>query len=217
MMRRRSGTRLALGIALGLSAMSPPLAAQAQDFFSTLFGAFGARPPAPPPAQAFGFPFAREGAPIQAPRHRVVNGGGQAWCVRTCDGRYFPITGPDNRSRNEACNKFCPAGQTTLVFGNDIDSAVTESGKPYSDLPNAFRYRNELVAGCTCNGKDRVGLAAVSIDNDPTLRKGDLVAGAKGLELATRDADRRGGANFTPLPRSARARYRHLPVVAAGR
>ena len=31
------------------------------------------------------------------PRPRV-DGGGQAYCVRTCDGRYFPITGPDKRA-----------------------------------------------------------------------------------------------------------------------
>ena len=60
------------------------------------------------------------------------------------------------------------------------------NGKPYSELPNAFRYRNELVAGCTCNGKDPVGLASVKIENDPTLRKGDIVAGDDGLMVAGR-------------------------------
>ena len=46
-----------------------------------------------------------------------------------------------------------------MVYGSTIDNAVTETGKPYSELPNAFRYRNEIVAGCTCNGKDQFGLA----------------------------------------------------------
>ena len=46
------------------------------------------------------------------------------------------------------------------------------AGKPYSELPNAFRYRNEIVAGCTCNGKDQFGLAPVKIENDPTLAQG---------------------------------------------
>ncbi len=59
--------------------------------------------------------------------------------------------------------------------------ASTEGGKSYSDLPNAFRYRKELVAGCTCNGKDPTGLAAIKIDDDKTLRKGDIVAGFNGL------------------------------------
>ncbi len=132
-------------------------------------------------------------------------------------GRYFPVTGPDDKSRIAACNGFCPASQIALVYGSDIDSAATANGRPYSELPNAYRYRDELVAGCTCNGKDQVGLAHVSIDNDPTLRKGDIVAGAKGLEVVTRSANHRGGSNFSPLPQSAQARFRHLPVVASGR
>ena len=84
---------------------------------------------------------------------------------------------------------------------------MTETGKPYSELPNAFRYRNEAVAGCTCNGKDQFGLAQVKIENDPTLRKGDLVAGANGLMVAGRSADPRGAAlNFSPAPRQISAR-----------
>ena len=153
------------------------------------------------------------------PRSRIYSGGGggQAWCVRTCDGRYFPISGSDDQSRLASCSSFCPASETKVVYGSNIDNAATESGKAYSDLSNAFRYRNELVAGCTCNGKDPVGLVTVPIDNDPTLRKGDLVVGKQGLAVAKRDASRSNGANFTPLPPSAQARYRNLPVVAAGR
>ncbi len=83
----------------------------------------------------------------------------------------------DNASRAASCNSFCPASETKLVYGSNIDNAATETGKPYSELPNAFRYRNEMVAGCTCNGKDQIGLAPVKIEDDPTLRKGDIVAG----------------------------------------
>jgi hypothetical protein len=103
-----------------------------------------------------------------------------------------------------------------VVYGSSIDHALTESGKPYSELPNAFRYRKELVAGCTCNGKDQVGLARVKVEDDPTLRKGDIVAGADGLMVAGRGADKRGAAlNFSPASEKIRARYQRLPVVAA--
>ena len=175
-----------------------------------------------PQAPIFAAP-AQQPASVHAHRHRVVHPAShpeeeaQAWCVRGCDGRYFPISGPDDKSRAENCSNFCPASQTLLVHGNDIDDAVTDRGKPYSELPNAFRYRNELVAGCTCNGKDKIGLAQVAIDNDQTLRKGDIVAAADGLEVARRDADARGGAKLSPLSRSVQARFRHLPVVASGR
>jgi Protein of unknown function (DUF2865) len=175
-----------------------------------------ARRPQPP---AIALPFASEGnSQIQEgdARPRAVYSGGQAFCVRTCDGRYFPISASDNQSRAASCNSFCPASETRVVYGSNIDNAATETGKPYSELPNAFRYRNELVAGCTCNGKDQIGLAPVKIENDPTLRKGDIVAGVGGLMVAGRSADKRGAAlNFSPVSDQIRSRYQHLPVVAS--
>ena len=134
--------------------------------------------------------------------------------MRTCDGRYFPITGSDAQSKAASCNSFCPASKTELVYGNDIDHAATSNGKPYSELPNAFKYRNEMVAGCTCNGKDQAGLAPVSIDKDPTLRKGDIVAGADGLMIANPGTGKHAELNFTPVPESVRGRFQRAPVVA---
>ena len=102
------------------------------------------------------------------------------------------------------------------VYGSNIDSAATDNGKPYSELPNAFRYRTEIVAGCTCNGKDQIGLAPVKIEDDPTLRKGDIVAGENGLVVAGRSADKRGAAlNFSPASERVRAKYERAPVVAS--
>jgi Protein of unknown function (DUF2865) len=199
------------------STAAPP--AQAQDFFSALFGGFGrARTPYVP------LPFANDDGsiPVQRgemrPRYGYGGGlgGGQAFCVRTCDGRYFPLSASDNASRAASCNSFCPASETKVVYGSSIDHAATENGKPYSELPNAFRYRNELVAGCTCNGKDQLGLVPVKIEDDPTLRKGDIVAGANGLVVAARASDRRGASlNFSPASAQVRAKYQRVPVVAA--
>lgn len=215
-MKRRSGRLLIAGAAIlfAVPAMAP--AARAEDFLTALFGAFHAgRPDAP----SMPLPFASEGqanAPASLGEGHQRFAGGQAYCVRTCDGRYFPIAGPSNESRAASCNSFCPASETRLVYGSNIDSAATETGKPYSELPNAFRYRNEVVAGCTCNGKDQFGLAKVKIEDDPTLRKGDLVAGANGLLVAGRTADQRGAAlNFSPAPRQISARYQRVPVVAS--
>ena len=149
------------------------------------------------------------------PRYAGGGGGGQAFCVRTCDGRYFPVAASDNASRAASCNSLCPASETKVFNGSSIDTALSDSGKPYSELPNAFRYRNELVSGCTCNGKDQVGLAPVRIENDPTLRKGDVVAGANGLLVAGRSADKRGAElNFSPASDKVRAKYGRVPVVA---
>src|SRR6266436_2252019 len=212
-MSSRSTKRFVSGIAVVLVASCLPPTAQAQDFFSQLFGGLGARLRAPSQIMS---PFGNEAPPpSQAPRARAGYGGGQAWCVRTCDGRYFPVAGPDNQSRAASCNSFCPASETKLIYGSEIDNAATETGRPYSELPNAFRYRKEIVTGCTCNGKDPVGLAAISVENDPTLRKGDIVAGPNGLVVAGHGADKRASMNFSPASESVQARYRRVPVVAA--
>ncbi|WP_448034636.1 DUF2865 domain-containing protein [Bradyrhizobium liaoningense] len=214
-MSRRLVGKVAGGAAI-LVAVSAGLAsapsAHAEDFFSALFGGFRMRPP--PEVR---MPFPRDDMPrYDAPRQRASYGGGTAYCVRGCDGRYFPAQGSDAESKAQSCKSFCPASETSLVYGSNIDDATTENGKSYSDLPNAFRYRNEIVAGCTCNGKDPAGLASVKVEDDPTLRKGDIVAGAGGLVVASRNAnDRRGVAmNFSPLPESVRAKFRQVPVVA---
>ena len=207
--------KLALGGAILLAAVTTTPSAQAQDFFSRLFGGFGVNRPQPPMTP---LPYAGEdnNPDGSVPRARgYAYGGGQAYCVRTCDGRYFPISSAGNQSRAASCNSFCPASETKVVYGGNIDNAVTESGKPYSELPNAFRYRDELVAGCTCNGKDPTGLAALKIEDDPTLRRGDIVAGPDGLMVAGRGADRRGASlQLSPVPDSIGSRYRRVPVVA---
>jgi hypothetical protein len=211
----RSGKWAAWAIAALASASLLAPAAQAQDFFSQLFGGFN-RPRHQPYVR---MPFADDGqvyAPRSESRSRSYGGGGsQAYCVRTCDGRYFPVTASDNASRAASCSKLCPASETKVYYGATIDDATAENGKPYSDLPNAFKYRNELVSGCTCNGKDQVGLAQVKIEDDPTLKKGDIVAGANGLLVAGRSSDRRGAElNFSPASEKIRAKYGRVPVVA---
>jgi hypothetical protein len=211
-MIRRSGRKVALGVAAVVGASALAQVAHAEDFFSALFGAFGRRPP------VISWPFAGDGGPLAPPidvRPRAWSGG-QAYCVRTCDGRYFPIVASDSQSRAASCNNFCPTSKTEIVYGSNIDDAATENGKPYSELPNAFRYRSEIVAGCTCNGHDQFGLAPVKIEDDPTLRKGDIVVGADGaLMAAGRVADKRGASlNFSPASERIRARYQRVPVVA---
>ena len=211
----RSGKLAAWGTVALVCASVLASAAQAQDFFSNLFGGFE-----PPRHQPYiHMPFADDDREVYVPRRerRVRSSGGssQAFCVRTCDGRYFPVNGSDNASRAAACESFCPASETAVFSGSTIDNATAASGKSYSDLPNAFRYRNELVSGCTCNGKDQLGLAPVKIEDDPTLRKGDIVAGEDGLLVAGRSADKRGAElHFSPASKKVRAMYDRVPVVA---
>jgi hypothetical protein len=197
---------LALG---GCAAVVP---AQAQDFFSSLFGVFAPPPmvrraPVPDGLPADGFP--------PAPPRSATNATPVAYCVRTCDGFNFPVAAAEGNTRSDLCSKFCPAADTKVFYGGSIDDAETQSGRAYADLPNAFRYRKEAVAGCTCNGKDAFGLAKIDLADDRTLRKGDIVVGQDGLKVVTgRDSDGR-VAKFSPASPALRARLGRVPVVAS--
>jgi hypothetical protein len=155
--------------------------AQAQNFFGQ-FGGFGYRPQQPmtpfgyrPQSSMMPPPYASEGqtsfheGEVVVHRRRVHSysggsrvhsnsGDSRAYCVRTCDGRYFPITSSGNQSRADSCSSFCPAAETKMVYGSDIKDAVTEGGKPYSDLPNAYRYRDELVKDAPATARPRPDL-----------------------------------------------------------
>src|ERR1700712_1193999 len=120
----RTGRLAAMGVAVLLCASALGPAAGAQDFFSAVFGGAGRRAPQP----YISMPCANGDGSIPAPRgemrSRYAGGGGQAFCVRTCDGRHFPITASDNASRAASCNSFCPASETKVVYGGNIDSAA---------------------------------------------------------------------------------------------
>jgi hypothetical protein len=174
-MIRRYVRLLALGtVAMACaSALAPP--AQAEDFLSALFGAFGARPR--------GLPFASEGNPnTYGPQGeaRPRYAGGQAYCVRTCDGRYFPMSRVSNANPVQLCNSFCPASKTQVFTGSDINYAAAANGARYADSENAFVYRKQIVPGCTCNGRDAFGLAPIDLAADPTIKQGDIVVTAEG-------------------------------------
>jgi hypothetical protein len=129
---------------------------------------------------------------------------GGAFCVRSCDGRYFPVPASAGVSRANLCNQFCPASSTAVVYGSNIDNARTPDGRAYSSLPNAFRFRSELVAGCTCNGTDGLGLARIDINNDRTLRRGDIVVGRDGPLVATGRAAKADGVSSMTVPPAVR-------------
>jgi hypothetical protein len=99
-----------------------------------------------------------------------------AYCVRSCDGRYFPIAKNASASTpGQACQSMCPAAQTEIYSGSTIDNAVSTKGAKYSSLANAYLYREKIVSGCTCTGKAPEGVARIDYQNDPTLRAGDIV------------------------------------------
>ena len=144
----------------------------------------------PPQANAYSDPY---GVPERLPERSYgaspsVSSGGTgravAYCVRLCDGRHFPMQRHSNATSIQLCNAFCPAAKTQVFNGSQIDHAVAANGARYANLDNAFVYREKVVAGCTCNGKDSFGLAKIDIKSDPTLRPGDIVASGDNQKAA---------------------------------
>jgi hypothetical protein len=140
------------------------------------------------------------GAPADQP------GGLQSYCVRDCDGYFFPVgvyTGSaDTAGHQRACSSLCPGARTTLFIlrnGSDnIEDAVAARGgrSAYSRLAASLRRRGETASdkSCSCHsGAEEPPASAVL--HDPTLRRGDIVMTTHGVEVF------RGGGR---LPYSAR-------------
>jgi len=180
-MRRRMMLVAAAALAgsLGLA----PRVASAEGLFDLFFGGFQKQqqPKPPPQANFFADPFGLNQQPASPPRPVVASGSGPAFCVRSCDGRYFPLTMRGGASPIQMCQAFCPASPTKVFFGSNIDGAASASGERYADSDNAFAYRKALRADCTCNGRDAAGLAPVDLTLDTSLRSGDVIATTSGL------------------------------------
>lgn len=79
-------------------------------------------------------------------------------CVRLCDGYYFPVsfsTLPSHFDQDaNVCQSKCAAPAELYYYQNPgatVDQSVAlRSQEPYTSLRTAFRYRKELVPGCSC-------------------------------------------------------------------
>lgn len=179
------GLRRCLGFALATAAlmlMVPSASAQSPGLLDLLLGR---RPPATPVPQQTPI----DGTPtlsivVTPARPDSGQSGSLAHCVRLCDGRHFPLPQlTSGRTTPRAlCEALCPASRTKIFWGASIGQAVAAEGTRYSSLDAAFRYRREFVRGCTCNGTDALGTAAISIYADLTLRPGDVVATEEGMQ-----------------------------------
>ena len=135
---------------------------------------------AAPQASFFADPFDSNN-PMPPPAAARVAGSGPAFCVRGCDGKYFPVTARGTATPAQMCQAFCPASPTKVYYGSNIDYASSANGERYATSENAFAYRKALRADCTCNGRDPGGLAPFDISLDGSLRPGDVLATTSGL------------------------------------
>jgi hypothetical protein len=193
---RTSPSRCILGsvfaglVVVGMGWPAPQ--AGAQGFFDSLFGGsdrYSRRAYAPSYDERFSSPdFSNR---VARRERSSEGGGGGTYCVRLCDGRYFPLPRATNGAQlNSAkvCNALCPVAQTQVFNGHPDNGAAADG------------TRDRVVPDCSCTGRGPGGLAQIDVESDPTLRAGDVVATRAGLTVF------KGGsqfpyktADFTPI------------------
>lgn len=169
----RDSQRRSVLIALAQNNCGPQYANAAQsqggNFLSNLFGGNNANnPPGAPPSDL---------GP-QSGTFRTV-------CVRTCDGAYFPISFATVPARfpddEKTCKALCPAAEAVLYAhrnpGEDMSSAVSISGQPYTALPTAFKFRSEFNPSCSCKAAGQSWADALKSADDKAAveQQGDII------------------------------------------
>ena len=99
------------------------------SFFANLFNNNLNNNPQPPP-----------------PPRPVVGSSGPGFCVRSCDGRYFPLM-RGAASPTQMCQAFCPASPTKVFFGSSIDSAYAASGETGWQRPGPRFHAGGVFSG----------------------------------------------------------------------
>jgi uncharacterized protein DUF2865 len=174
------------------------------NFFSNLFGGGNNPGAAPGPGEPAG-PIDNGG---QSGTYRTV-------CVRSCDGFYFPISFATVPARfgddDKTCKALCPAADASLFTyrnpGEDMNSAVSLNGQPYSSIPNAFAYRQKFNPTCSCKAAGQTWADALkNIDDKSTAQQGDITVteeNAKKIsqsQVPTRPAPKKGNAPAGTAP-----------------
>ena len=138
-------------------------------------------------------------------------------CVRSCDGYYFPIsysTLPTHFAEDQlTCQRECPAADVALYSfrnpGEGMDQAVSTGGQLYTTLPNAYRYRTALIAGCSCRRPGQSWADALkNADDSSTLESGDIVVtdqNAKALSQPPKPSGKAATSAATAPPAAAAA------------
>jgi hypothetical protein len=105
-------------------------------------------------------------------------------CARSCDGSYFPISFATVPSRfaddEKTCKSLCPNAEVTLYTyhnpGEDISQAVSLNGQPYSQSPNAFRFRTQYDKTCSCRAPGQSWADALkNVDDSSAAAQGDII------------------------------------------
>jgi hypothetical protein len=89
-----------------------------------------------------------------------------------------PARFPDDE---KTCKALCPAAEAVLYThrnpGEDMNSAVSISGQPYTSLPTAFKFRSEFNPSCSCKAAGQTWADALkSVDDKAAAeQQGDII------------------------------------------
>ncbi|GIK81782.1 MAG: hypothetical protein GHHEDOFH_00899 [Pseudorhodoplanes sp.] len=155
-------------------------------------------------------------------------------CVRTCDGFYYPISFATTSARfdedERVCRRMCPAAEVLLFSyrnpGEEVSQAVSAGGRLYTELPNAFKYRQEYNPACSCRRAGESWAEALKgLDDRSTLDQGDIVVTEERAKALSAPRDARGrpikpataagqpGAQPTPTPAGGGAPDAPKPAI----
>ena len=213
-LNRRHSTSAFLAVCLLLT----PASGYAEGLLDFLFGP----DPEPAPRQMAPQRGSRDSAPSRrakaqkapvgeirfAKPREAGSGGGSAaglssdpstggFCVRTCDGYFFPLIKSTRATRQQSCELACPSAPMEIYDGSTIESARNAKGQRYSALPVAFAFRDRASTKCVCNDpQSSQAFFERTARNDPTLKSGDVVVEDTGAFVYS-------GANLVPLSRAS--------------
>lgn len=188
----RSSIAAVVALTIGAS-FALPSAGRGEDLFDFLFGSSDA------PQQQSAHGRSAGGGEARGKSGERRGGGGQGeistggYCVRTCDGYYFPLIKSSQATRQQSCEYACPSAPMELYDGSSIETARNYKGERYAALPTAFSFREKATPNCTCNDPQSSQTFSRDISKvDPTLKSGDVVIEDNGVFVYT-------GSNLVPM------------------
>ncbi|WP_456684612.1 DUF2865 domain-containing protein [Bradyrhizobium sp. P5_C11_2] len=204
----RDSQRRSVLMALAQNNCGPQYANAAQsqggNFLTNLFGGNNANNPQGVPPSDLG---------PQSGTYRTV-------CVRSCDGAYFPVSFATVPARfpddEKTCKALCPAADASLYTyrnpGEDMNSAVSVSGQPYSALPTAFKFRSEFNPSCSCKAAGQSWADALkSVDDKAAAeQQGDIIV----TEESAKKMQQRQLTKGAPAPANAKKGTAPPPATA---
>jgi hypothetical protein len=195
---RRAAWAAAVALALA------PAPAPAEGLLEFLFGPEPG--PAAPPATARRSAPARRARAVGELRYARPPAAGASFatepaaggfCVRACDGYFFPLIKSTRATRQQSCEMACPSAAMEIYDGATIETARNRKGQRYTALPRAFAFRDEASAACACNDPQTSQARAEQAGrDDPTLQSGDVLVETGGAFVYS-------GSKLVPLANAA--------------